>query len=143
MMKILSCILAALFSWAALIANADDYIAPEGVTVLTEEQLMTQVIGNTYLGGKKFVEYFEPPTGGKKEGRIKGKHRRTGLYGGNWKISGSLMCWEYDDPKSAAYNDCFTTALDGDIVNLYTVRGNIHSDIAGTITLAPGNPNNL
>jgi hypothetical protein len=53
MMKIRTYILVVLISWAASIANAGDYIVPEGVTVLTEEQLMTQVIGNTYMGGKK------------------------------------------------------------------------------------------
>jgi hypothetical protein len=143
MMKIRTYILVVLISWAASIANAGDYIVPEGVTVLTEEQLMTQVIGNTYMGGKKWVEYYQPSTGGQREGRIKGKHRRTGLYGGNWKINGPLMCWEFDDPKLAVYNDCITTALDGDTVNFYTIQGNVHTDIAGTVTLTPGNPNNL
>jgi hypothetical protein len=142
-MKIYTLILASLISWAASIANAGDYVTPEGITVLTEKQIMTQIIGNTYMWGIKTVEYFEPSTGGNKEGRIKGKHRRTGLFGGNWKVTGPLMCWEYDDPKWAAYNDCFTTALDGDTVILYTIRGNLHSDIAGTITLVSGNPNDL
>ena len=142
-MKICTYILVALISWAASNANAGDYIVPKGVTVLTEDQLMNQVIGNTYMGGIKWVEYYEPSTGGKKEGRIKGQHRRTGLYGGKWKIDGSLMCWEYDDPKSSAYNDCFTTALDEDTVIFYTIRGKVHADIAGTVTLIPGNPNSL
>ena len=142
-MKIRTYILVVLISWAASFANAGEYIVPNGVTVLTEEQLMAQVIGNTYMGGKKWVEYFEPSTGGKKEGRIKGNHRRTGHYGGNWKINGSLMCWEFNDPKSAAYNDCFTTALDGNTVNLYTIQGNLHSGLVDAVTLIPGNPNNL
>ena len=143
MMNIRTSILVVLISWAVSIANAGDYIVPEGVTVLTEEQLMTQVIGNTYMGGKKWVEYYEPSTEGQREGRIKGKHRRTGIYGGNWKINGSLMCWEFDDPKIAVYNDCFTTALNGDTVTTYTIHGIVHTDAAGTVTLIPGNPDNL
>ena len=142
-MNIRSCILVLFILWTTSVANAGDYVVPEGVTVLTEEQLMTQIIGNTIAGGIKFVEYFAPSSDGQREGRIRAKHRRTGLYGGNWKISESLMCWEYDDPKSAAYNDCFTIELDEDIVNLYTVRGNRHADIAGEFTLIAGNPNDL
>ena len=143
MMKIQTCILVGLISWTTSIANAGDYIVPEGVTVLTEEQLMTQVIGNTYMGGKIWVEYYEPSTVGKMEGRIKGKQGRTKVYGGNWKINGPLMCWEFDDPKIAVYNDCFTTALNGDTVNFYTIHGIVHTDAAGTVTLIPGNPDNL
>ena len=142
-MQIRTCFLVALFSWSASIANAADYIAPKGVTLLTEEQLMTQVIGSTYMGGTMWEEYYQPSTGGKKEGRIKGKYRRTELYGGDWKISGSLMCWKFDDPKLAVYNDCFTTSLDGDTVTFYTIRGIVHTDPAGTIKLISGNPNSL
>jgi len=143
MMKIRTYILVGLVSWVASVVNAEDFIVPEGVTVLNEKQLMTQIIGNTYMLGKLTVEYFEPPAEGQREGRIKGKHRRRGLYGGNWKINGSLMCWEFDDPKLAVYNDCFTTALDGDIVTSYTIRGHLHTYPAGTVVLVPGNPNNL
>jgi hypothetical protein len=142
-MKICTYILLALISWTTSIANAKDYIVPEGVTVLTEDQLMAKVIGNTFMGGIKWVEYYEPSIGGQKVGRIKGKHRRTGLYGGNWKIKESLMCWEHDDPKWAAYDDCFSIALDGDTVIRYTTRGIEHADIAGKLTLIPGNPNSL
>ena len=143
MMKIRNCILVGLILWITSIANAADYTVPKGVTVLTEDQLMTQVIGNTYVGGNYWVEYYEPSSGGKTEGRIKGKQASKRVYGGNWKINGPLMCWEYDDPKMAAYNDCFTTALDGDTVNVYTIHGIVHTDPAGTITLKLGNPDNL
>jgi hypothetical protein len=142
-MNIRTCILVLFISCAASVANAGDYAVPKGVTVLTEEQLMTQIIGNTFAGGTKWVEYYAPSSDGQREGRIRGKHRRTGLYGGKWKIDESLMCWEFDDPKWAAYNDCFTIELKGDIVNAYTIRGILHADIAGEITLIPGNPNDL
>jgi hypothetical protein len=142
-MNIRTAILVAGVSWIAPTANAGDYIVPEGVTVLTEDQVMTQVIGNTFVGGIKWVEYYAPSNDGQREGRIKGKHRRTGQYGGKWSVDGSLMCWEYDDPKSAAYNDCFTFALNGDTVIFYTIRGIVHADIAGEISMMPGNPNDL
>ena len=56
------------------VISAEDYILPTGVTVLTEEQLLNQIIGNTLVGGyENWVEYFEPPTGDQKKVRFKGK----------------------------------------------------------------------
>jgi len=52
-------------------ATAEDYVVPTGVTVITEEQLLNQIIGCTLLGGETWVEYFEPAANGLKEGRIK------------------------------------------------------------------------
>jgi len=143
MLRTRICFLAALFSWSVSVATAGDYIVPTGVTVLTEEQLLTQVIGNTYVGGTMWVEYYEPPTGHLKEGRIKGKSRRQGPYGGSWKIKGALMCLEFDKAEWAAYNDCYTTALDGNTVIFYTIHGKVHTDVSGQVTLISGNPNDL
>ena len=88
MLRARICFLAALFSWSVSVATAGDYIVPEGVTVLTEEQLLTRVIGNTLVGGTRWVEYYEPATGNLKEGRIKGKSKGIGLYGGVGKLKG-------------------------------------------------------
>jgi hypothetical protein len=143
MLRARICFLAALFSWSVSVATAGDYIVPTGVTVLTEEQLLTRVIGNTLVGGTRWVEYYEPATGNLKEGRIKGKSKGIGLYGGSWKIKGALMCWEFDTAKMAVYNDCFTIALDGNTVITYTIHGKVHTDPSGQITLIPGNPNDL
>jgi hypothetical protein len=125
------------------VTSAEDYVVPTGVTVLTEEQLLNQIIGSTLVGGTRWVEYYEPATGNLKEGRIKGKSKGIGLYGGSWKIKGALMCWEFDTAKMAVYNDCFTTALDGNTVITYTIHGKVHTDPSGRITLIPGNPNDL
>ena len=57
------CLLVALVAGITSIATAVDYTVPTGVTVLTEEQLLNQIIGNTLMGGTKRVEYFESPTG--------------------------------------------------------------------------------
>ncbi len=143
MFKTRICFLAALFSCSVSIATAGDYIVPTGVTVLTEEQLLTQVIGNTYVGGTRWVEYYEPAADELKKGRIKGKHSRYGLYGGDWKIEGALMCWQFDRAEWAVYNDCWTTTLDGNNVIWYTIHGKVHTDTSGQVTLIPGNPNDL
>ena len=76
-MNIRSCILVLFILWTTSVANAGDYVVPEGVTVLTEEQLMTQIIGNTIAGGIKFVEYFAPSSDGQREGRIRAKHMKN------------------------------------------------------------------
>ena len=68
------CLLVSLVVGATSIATAEDYVVPTGVTVLTEEQLLKQIIGSTLIGGNEgWVEYFELPTDDEKKGRIKGK----------------------------------------------------------------------
>ncbi len=125
------------------VATAAEIIVPNGVTLLTEEQLLDRVIGNTFIGGKRWVEYYEPGIDGVKQGKIKGYSRDDGLHGGTWSINGPLMCWEFDVAKYAVYNGCWATAIDGDSVIWYSSNGIIHTDPAGQITLVPGNPNNL
>jgi len=41
------CVLVALLVGAISPATAEDYVLPTGVTVLTEEQLLNQIIGST------------------------------------------------------------------------------------------------
>ena len=53
------------------VATAAEIIVPNGVTLLTEEQLLDRVIGNTFIGGKRWVEYYEPGIGGVKQGKDK------------------------------------------------------------------------
>ncbi len=78
------CLLVALVAGITSIATAVDYTVPTGVTVLTEEQLLNQIIGNTLEGGNgRWVEYFEPPTGDQKKGMFKGKSSFQGRYGGS------------------------------------------------------------
>lgn len=41
------CLLMALVVATTSVTSAEDYVVPTGVTVLTEEQLLNQIIGNT------------------------------------------------------------------------------------------------
>ena len=136
-------LLIALIVGSSFIAKAADIIVPDGVTFLTEEQLLNQVIGNTYIGGKSWIQYYEPGIDNLKEGRIKGDSRDYGLYGGAWSVNGSMLCEKWDLAVFAAYNGCWTTAIDGDSVTRYSAQGILHTDPAGNITLVPDNPNNL
>ena len=124
------------------IATAEDYVVPSGVTVLSEEQLLNKIIGNTLLGGETWVEYFEPAANGLKEGRIKGLQEGT-PYGGKWTINKALMCWQYDKAYMATYDDCYTTALEGNIVTWYKADGTIFYPNPGRPKLISGNPKNL
>ena len=138
------CLLAALLVSTTCTGAAEDYVAPTGVTVLTEEQLLNQIIGNTLVGGyENWVEYYEPPTGDQKKGRFKGKSTGSGLYGGSWEVKEDLMCWQFDKPHMVRYNDCFTIVLDGDNVTFYQTTGSPKYNRLHQIKLISGNPKNF
>ena len=65
------------------------------------------------------------------------------LYGGTWSVDGPMMCFKWDLARFAAYNGCWTTAIDGDSVTWYSARGILHTDPTEHITLVTDNPNNL
>ena len=55
MLGVRICLFVALLAGATAIVTAEDYVLPTGVTILTEEQLLTQVIGSTFVGGTRWV----------------------------------------------------------------------------------------
>lgn len=69
------------------VATAAEIIVPNGVTLLTEEQLLDRVIGNTFIGGKRWVEYYEPGIDGVKQGMVKGYSKIDGLHGGHGQLA--------------------------------------------------------
>jgi hypothetical protein len=138
------CLLVPLMVTTTSVTSAEDYILPTGETVLTEEQLLNQIIGNTLVGGyEHWVEYFEPPTGDQKKGRFKGKSAFLGRYGGSWEVKEDLMCWQYDETHIDQYNTCVTTVLDGDIVTWYQTNGFPKYNRNPPIKLISGNPKNF
>ena len=139
------CLIVALVAGATSRATAVDYTVPAGVTILTEEQLLTQIIGNTFMRATSthrttVVEYFEPPTGDLKKGRIKGHSMDYGLYNSIWTIKGAQLCWKHERPDW--FGGCFTVALDGDTVTRYKANGEIKYERGWIIKLVPGNPEN-
>ena len=138
------CLIVALVAGPTSVATAEDYVVPTGVTVLTEEQLLNQIIGNTLVGGyENWFDYFEPPTGDQKKGRFKGKSTGSGLYGGSWEVKEELLCWQYDKPHMVKYNICHTIVLDGDIVTFYKTSGYPWYNRLHQIKLISGNPKNF
>ena len=136
------CLIIALVAGATSNATAVDYTVPTGVTVLTEEQILNQIIGNTLVGGyAHWFEYYEPPTGDQKKGRFKAKSAAFGRHGGSWEVKGHLMCWQFDKPNIGS--KCFTTVLDGDIVTWYKTNGFPWYNPHPPIKLVSGNPENF
>ena len=138
------CLLMALLAGATSIATAEDYVLPTEVTVLTEEQILNQIIGNTLVGGKEhWVEYFEPPTGDQKNGRFRGVSASLGRYSGRWEVKESQMCWRFSESHMAHLNICFTIVLNGDTVTLYKTTGIRWYSRHGQIKLISENPKNF
>ena len=106
-------------------AYAQEYTVPAGVTVLSEKEILAKVIGNTHNGkmddGVPWSEYYEPPKGGEKKGKVRGKGRNH--YSGTWKIDRSLLCLDYPGGDD---NGCWTIAIKGETVVWY--RPDVQSD---------------
>jgi hypothetical protein len=137
-------LLAVLLVATASVAMAKDYTVPDGVTVLTEKQLLTQVIGNTMTGGNKWFEYFDPSGKELKKGRLRGAWLKAELYEASWEVHKSLLCRKFDDARLAAkYDGCYTIALDGNEVTMYKDNGYRYDDPYSPILLLSGNPENL
>ena len=139
------CVLVALLVGAISPATAEDYVVPTGVTVLTEEQLLKQLIGNTLVGGNgQWFNLFLPPSGDQKKGRFRYKSASTYRpSSGDWTIHGALMCKHHDKSTLVAFNGCYTTALDGDIVTWYETDGSPWYNRFRTLKLISGNPENF
>ena len=138
------CLLVTLLVSTTITKAVEDYVVPAGVSVLTEEQLLNQIIGSTLIGGAgSWFAYFMPPSGDQKKGRFKGRSAAFGPTSGYWTVNGSLMCWHFDSPVRAAYSGCFTTNLDGDTVTWYLPTGTPRFSRYGRINLISGNPENF
>ncbi len=98
-------------------ANAQEaYKAPEGVTILTEAELLERIIGNTARGkadGTRWTEYYLD------NGTIKGMWG-SDRYGGKWKVSGPVMCYDYSGDDD---DGCWTLSLNGDSISYYNLEG--------------------
>ncbi len=144
MLEIRNCLLVVLIIGATSVNAAEDYVIPTGVTVLTEEQILNQIIGSTLMATYgRWTEYYLPPSGDQKKGRFKGRYSYYGPTKGDWTVNGSLICRHYDTPAMGRFNGCFTTNLDGDTVTWYETSGFPWYSRAGRIKLISGNPENF
>jgi hypothetical protein len=98
--------------------------------MLTEQEILAQIIGNTASGvGEKHAwsEYYQP------DGAIRGRSD-DGPYQAKWTVSGSEMCFVYVDSGDVG---CWTISVEGNEIT-YHKKGK-HSM---TGTLVKGNPKN-
>ena len=110
------------------IGNAGEFVTPEGVTLLTGDEIRSTLIGNS-LRGRSWTEYYAP------NGRIGGKYKAR-YYKGSWEINGSRLCVDYDGTE---YDGCVTISISGDSVTWYRPNGKQRWNA----TLLPGNDGNL
>ena len=113
-----------------------------GVRILTEEQLLSNIVGNTLARknstGGDWAEYYEPPKGDQRKGEIIGKSSKP--YSGQWNISGSLMCFDYG---GSAGDGCWILSLDEYTVTWYKPNGEKKDESKFPTKLIPGDPEGL
>jgi YHS domain-containing protein len=116
--------------FASVALATEERKLPDGVTVLTEEELRQNFVGSTATGGSgdgAWAEYYEP------SGRIRGVWGGA-PYGGTWTISGPWMCFDYGGVDGVS---CDTITLKGDQINYFEVSGKQSSEFPSG-TLIPG-----
>lgn len=95
-----------------------DYVVPEGVTLMTEDEIRSKIIENTLTGTdyeKQWWEFYAP------DGKIKGLWEGQ-RYRGKWSLDGPVMCLKY---AGTGYDGCWTMSLDGNTVQWYKRNGKL------------------
>jgi len=121
--------------------NSESIFAfPNVMSVLTEDQLLSNIIGSTLTGSDGFTwtEYYDLSQSDERMGVIRGKS--DNLYSGRWKIAGPLMCFDYEGSSSG--DGCWSLALKGHTVTWYKTNGE-KDDAWSPSKLIAGNPNNF
>jgi hypothetical protein len=117
----------------AVAEEAKALLSPEKAALLTDDEIMTLIVGNTMTGfthGGWWSEYYAP------DGTIRGKWR-SARYLAKWKVNGGRMCFDY---PIEGRNFCLMLRLSDDQVFAYQEDGT-GGDRASK--LLPGNPKNL
>ncbi len=124
-----------LLAFVLVMSSAQQHARADEPVVLTEQEILAQVIGNTAFGvGAKhsWSEYYQP------DGTIRGRTddgTNNGPYQGKWTLSGSEMCFVYDDSGDVG---CWKISIERDEIT-YSKKGK--HDTKGT--LLKGNPKNF
>jgi len=134
---ILAALLTTLVGCKTLQENAESktFTTPEGVTLMTEAELRSTLVGNTYAGesvrqpGNTYIEYIDP------DGSIRGLWNGKDRYKGEWAISGKVFCNKYK-----TQNGCYTFTKSDNTIYWYALDG---TTIGGQSKLMAGDPNNL
>ena len=113
------------------VAESKQFTKPEGVAVLSEAELNSKMVGNSFDGksmeGPLYTEFYAPE--GKGKGLWDGEK-----YSFEYAFSGPVYCY-----KGEGFNGCNLIELRGNDVTWYDLDG----EEAGTAKLLPGNPKGL
>ena len=125
-----------LLALVLVMSSAQQQAKSHDEVMLTEQEILAQVIGNTATSVEEkheWSEYYQP------DGTIRGRsHHGSGEVHptqGKWTISGSEMCFDYVGSGDAG---CWTISVAGNEI-AYHKEG--HHDVMGT--LLKGNPENF
>ena len=143
----LSCILGFSVATSTCAIATEAYILPDGVAVLSEDQLLDRIVGNTAMNlgndsERGYIEYYEPPTDDPKKGMIKGIWRKT-KFSGTWKIEENWFCFHYDAAYLAHWNSCYSIEMEGDRITMYHEDGSTFYPFGGPLRMISGNPINF
>lgn len=116
-------------------AESKKFTQPEGVTLMSENDIRNTLVGNTYAGdstrypGSKYVEFIRP------DGKINGLWNEKDRYKGEWAVSGSVWCFKYKNSSG-----CNTLAKSGNEIRWYALDG---SYSGGKSVVMSGDPKSL
>ncbi len=126
-----------LLALVLVMSSAQQQARADEPVVLTEQEILAQIIGNTAISvGEKhgWSEYYQP------DGAIRGRSVHADgqehPMQGKWTVSGSKMCFDYVGSGDAG---CWTISVEGNEITYY--RKENHKHVAAT--LLKGNPKNF
>ncbi len=120
-----------------VMSSAQQQARADEPVVLTEQEILAQIIGNTaniFGGEEKWSEYYQPD--GTLRGRSVHADGQEHPMQGKWTVSGSEMCFDYVGSGDAG---CWTISVAGNEITYY--RKEKHKHVAAT--LLKGNPKNF
>jgi len=121
-----------LLALVLVMSSAQQQARADEPVVLTEEEILAQIVGNTAVstgGGERWAEYYQP------DGAIRGRSEHGSMQG-KWTVSGSEMCFDYVGSGDAS---CWTMSVEGNEITYYRKEKHRHQ----TATLLNGNPKNF
>ena len=127
----------ALLVLVVVMTSAQQQARADEPSVLTEQEILTQIVGNTAISvGEKhgWSEYYQPD--GALRGRSFHADGKEHPMQGKWTVSGSKMCFDYVGSGDAG---CWTISIEGDEITYYRKEKHKHN----MATLLEGNPENF
>ncbi len=126
-----------LLALVLVMSSAQQQARADEPVVLTEQEILAQIIGNTAIAVEevhRWSEYYQP------DGTIRGRsdHGQGEFHPtpGKWTVSGSEMCFNYVGSGDAG---CWTISVEGNEITFYSKE----KDEMNKATLLKGNPKNF